>query len=160
MKLTKHERRTPLLAPLTADFAREAQALRNDFRRLLSEAFGTALPQPIGWAPSVEISETDDELIINAELPGMKRDDVKVEYDEGVLTLSGEKKEEKEEKEKNYYLFERSFGAFERSFTLPREVDPEKIRAEMRDGVLSVRLAKTPTAKAHGRTIAIEEAKT
>lgn len=100
-----------------------------------------------GWAPSVDISETDNEFIVSVELPGLEKDQIGVEYKDGILTLRGERKQEREVKEESYHRMERSYGAFHRSFTLPGSVDGEKISATMKNGVLEVRLPKKEAAK-------------
>jgi len=105
------------------------------------------------WSPSVNIVEHDDELRITAELPGMKRDDVQVEVTEGMLILRGEKKAEAEKRMGNARLMECKYGAFERSFTMPRSVDADQVRAEFADGLLTVRMPKTE--KAIGRKVEI-----
>jgi HSP20 family protein len=97
----------------------------------------------MGWSPSVNIVEQDGELRLTAELPGMKLDDVNVEITDGMLHLRGEKRVDVDEKKDNVRLVERRFGSFERSFTLPRSVDPEKVKAEFTDGVLTVHMPKT-----------------
>ena len=99
------------------------------------------------WAPLVDISEDDKEYLIKAELPEVKREDVKVTADEGTLTITGERKFEKEEKGKKYHRVERSYGSFVRNFSLPDDASPAKVSAEFKDGVLTVRLAKTEKAK-------------
>jgi HSP20 family protein len=99
------------------------------------------------WAPSVDIVETVEEFSIKAELPAIKREDVKVSVDGGVLRIEGERKREKEEKGKKYHRVERSYGSFLRTFTLPDNVDETNVRAEFKDGVLNVRLPKSEKAK-------------
>ena len=99
------------------------------------------------WAPSVDISETEAEYAIKAELPEVKKEDVKVTVEDGVLTLQGERKQEKEEKGKKYHRIERSYGRFVRSFTLPDSVDESKVKAEYTDGVLHLHLPKSEKAK-------------
>lgn len=99
------------------------------------------------WAPTVDISETDAEYAIKAELPEVKKEDVKVTVEDGVLTLQGERKQEKEEKGKKYHRIERSYGRFVRSFTLPDTVDESKVKAEYTDGVLHLHLPKSEKAK-------------
>ena len=94
------------------------------------------------WAPTVDISEDDHEYLIKAELPEVNKDDVKVAIENGVVTLRGERKFEKEEKNKKYHRIERSYGSFLRSFSLPEDAVPDKITADFRDGVLEVHLAK------------------
>ncbi len=99
------------------------------------------------WTPPVDIEETDKEYLIKAELPDIKKEDVKVETLDGVLTIEGERKHEKEEKGKKFYKVERSYGKFVRQFALPSEVDAAKIQAEFKDGMLNIHLPKTAVAK-------------
>jgi len=99
------------------------------------------------WTPPVDIEETDKEFVIKAELPDIKKEEVKVETLDGVLTIEGERKQEKEEKGKKFYKVERSYGKFVRQFALPAEVDAAKIQAEFKDGMLNVHLPKTAVAK-------------
>jgi HSP20 family protein len=99
------------------------------------------------WAPLVDISEDDHEYLIKAELPEVKKEDVKVTAEEGTLTIMGERKFEKEEKGKKYHRVERAYGSFGRSFSLPDDASPAKVRAEFKDGVLTVHLVKTEKAK-------------
>jgi HSP20 family protein len=99
------------------------------------------------WIPTVDISETDDEYLIKAEVPEIKKEDVKVTVEDGVLTLQGERRQEKEEKGKKFHRVERSYGSFVRSFTLPESVDENGVRAEYKDGVLSLHLPKTEQVK-------------
>jgi len=108
--------------------------------------------------PSVNVEETGDELVLTAELPGMSLDDIDLEVENNVLTLSGEKKEEREPDEnRKYHLWERTYGSFQRSFTLPRTVDPEKIDARFENGILHVHMPKQEQAK--GRRITIRREK-
>ena len=99
------------------------------------------------WSPQVDIIEDEKEYLIKADLPEMKKDDVKVTMENGVLCISGERKTEKEEKNKKYHRIERSFGSFERAFTLSEDADANKIAADFKDGVLRVHLPKSPAAK-------------
>ena len=99
------------------------------------------------WLPLVDITEDDKEYLIKAELPEVRKEDVKVTVESGVLTISGERKFEKEEKDKRYHRIERSYGNFTRSFNLPDEADDGKVSAEFKDGVLTVRLAKSEKAR-------------
>src|SRR5438128_10799028 len=94
------------------------------------------------WSPLVDISEDDKEYLIKAELPEVKKEDVKVTAEEGTLTIMGERKFEKEEKNKKYHRVERAYGSFGRSFSFPDDASPGKVRAEFKDGVLTVHLAK------------------
>jgi HSP20 family protein len=99
------------------------------------------------WAPSVDIIEDVKEWLVKADLPEVKKEDVKVTVENGVLTITGERKFEKEEKDKKYHRIERSYGNFLRSFTLPDETDGAKVSAEFKDGVLKVHLPKSEKAK-------------
>ncbi len=103
------------------------------------------------WAPSCDISETDTEYRIHAELPSVKKEDVKVTLDDGVLTIQGDRREEKEEKDEKFHRRELSYGHFLRRFTMPDDTDPAKVDATFKDGMLNVVIGKTkakaPTAK-------------
>ncbi|MBN2645281.1 MAG: Hsp20/alpha crystallin family protein [Desulfuromonadaceae bacterium] len=99
------------------------------------------------WSPRVDIAETDDQFIIKAEIPEVKKEDVKVTVENGVLLLHGERKQEKEEKGKTYHRIERHYGVFNRSFTLPETVSQKGIEASFKDGVLTITLKKQEKAK-------------
>ena len=99
------------------------------------------------WAPSVDIIEDDKEWLVKADLPEVRKEDVKVTVENGVLTITGERKIEKEEKDKKYHRIERSYGNFLRSFTLPDAADGAKVNAEFKEGVLKVHLPKSEKAK-------------
>jgi HSP20 family protein len=130
---------------------RELEEIQTRLNRFFSET----LPRRIDdegrffgdWAPAVDIQETEKEYLIKAELPEMKKEDVKVEMLDGVLTIEGEQKLEKEEKGKRFHKVERSYGRFVRQFGLPKEVDETKVMADFKDGVLNVHLPKIATAK-------------
>jgi HSP20 family protein len=99
------------------------------------------------WSPLVDIIEDDHEYLFQADLPEMKKDDVKVTFENGMLYISGERKTEKEEKKRKFHRLERFFGTFERTFTVPEDADATKIMAEFHDGVLRVHLPKRPMEK-------------
>lgn len=99
------------------------------------------------WAPAVDIAEQDDQYVVKIELPGVNKDDVKITLESNILTIRGEKKQEKENKEDNYHKMERSYGSFQRSFTLPATVKSDKIDASFKDGILTVSLPKAEEAK-------------
>ena len=111
-----------------------------------------------GMTPTIDVSETDKEMTVEAELPGVDEKDVDVTLSDNLLTIKGEKKQEKEEKKKDYHLTERSYGSFSRSMTLPFEADPNKIKATFKDGVLRITLPKPPEVKAKVKKIAIGKA--
>jgi HSP20 family protein len=132
---------------------REMEALRHGLGSLLDRS---PAQRPGGqeelmavaeWAPCVDISEDDTEYLIKAELPEVKKEDVKVTAEEGTLTIMGERKFEKEQKNKKYHRVERAYGRFGRSFSIPDDASPAKVSAEFKDGVLTVHLAKDAKAK-------------
>ncbi|MGD2063822.1 MAG: Hsp20/alpha crystallin family protein [Nitrospirota bacterium] len=100
-----------------------------------------------GYAPQVDVAETDTEVIVTAELPGMEEKDIDVALAHGNLALKGEKREEKESKERGYYRSERSYGSFARTIPLPCEVEEDKVSATFKKGVLTISLPKTPEAR-------------
>jgi HSP20 family protein len=99
------------------------------------------------WSPEVDISEDDRGYLLKADLPEMKKDDVRVTVEDGILCVSGERKTEKEDQKRKFHRTERSFGNFRRSFTLPEDADSTKVTAEFCDGVLKVHLPTTPIAR-------------
>jgi len=129
--------------------------MQRSLSRLLEEApFGRM--REFGeeeWAPSVDIYETDEALVVQAELPGIEKKDVKVEVKDGVLTISGERRYEKDVKEENIHRIERSYGKFVRSFSLPTNIDMDHVDATMKNGVLEIRLPKVESAKPKAITV-------
>lgn len=99
------------------------------------------------WTPALDVQETDGEYLIKADLPDVKKEDVHVEIEDGVLNLSGERRQEKDEKGRKFHRIERAYGRFERRMSLPMEVDAQKVAAEFKDGVLKVHLPKSPVAR-------------
>lgn len=99
------------------------------------------------WEPAVDIHEDEKAYIVRAELPDMKKEDVHVSLENGVLTMSGERKMEKEEKGRKYHRVERSYGSFLRSFALPEDIDPKKVNASYKDGLLTITVAKSEGTK-------------
>lgn len=102
---------------------------------------------PSGFVPAVDISEKDDEYVLEAELPGMKKEDIHIDLKDGILTISGDRKYEREETRDNYNRVERCYGSFSRSFTLPDHVKVDRIDAAYKDGILTVTLPKGEEAK-------------
>ena len=128
---------------------RELATIQTRLNRLFDDApdraaAGGSLTE---WAPAVDVTENEKDYIVKADLPELKKEDVKVELMEGILTIEGERKQEKEEKGKTFHRVERSYGKFIRRFALPTEIDPAKVEAEFKDGVLTVRLPKTDVPK-------------
>lgn len=99
------------------------------------------------WVPPVDVAEEGDRLVLRAELPGIKESDIEIEFENGMLTLKGERRFEDEKKERNYHRIERSYGRFVRSFNLPRSVDAEGIEASYEEGVLEITIPKREEAK-------------
>ena len=99
------------------------------------------------WAPAVDVQETEKEYIVKADLPDVRKEDVKVGIENGVLTLEGERKQEKEENNKKFHRVERVYGKFVRRLALPMEIDAQKVAAEFKDGVLNVKMPKIESAK-------------
>jgi HSP20 family protein len=126
----------------------------NRLQREMETLFGGGVTQDL-WAPAVDVEETPDHLEFRAELPGMNRSDIEVELEDGVLTIQGEKKEERRDETAQGLLYERRWGRFSRRFTLPRAVDANGITAHYADGVLTVRVPKAEEAK--GRKIEISD---
>lgn len=127
-----------------------------DFSRSMNRLFARSTPSTTGgreamiaadWAPAVDISETPEEYLVKAELPEVKKEDVKVKVEHGLLRIEGERKIEKEEKGKKLHRVERAYGSFVRTFALPDDVDEANVRAEVKDGVLAVHLMKSAKAK-------------
>jgi HSP20 family protein len=147
--------------PPTEEKTMNALTKWNPFRELeemqsrLSSLFGRTPMRGLGeeamtvseWIPLVDITEDEKEYLIKAELPEVKKEDVKVTVENGVLTITGERKFEKEEKGKKYHRIERAYGSFMRSFTLPEGAAGDKVSADFKDGVLKVHLPKSPEAK-------------
>jgi HSP20 family protein len=130
---------------------RELEDMQSRLNRLFGE---TPFPRPegegislSGWSPAVDVQESDTEYLIKADLPDVKKEDVKVELLEGTLTIEGERHQEKEEKGKKFHKIEREYGKFLRRFGVPSEVDASKVEAEFKNGVLNVHLPKSTTAK-------------
>jgi HSP20 family protein len=118
--------------------------------RFFEDAFTRMLSEPRAgrpWSPAVDIFETEDELVLKADVPEVELKDIDVHVENQTLTLSGERKFEKEDTSKGYHRIERGYGQFTRSFTLPQTVDTEKVAAEYHNGVLTVKLPKKAAAK-------------
>ena len=105
------------------------------------------------WNPAVDLYEKDDNFVIKAELPGVGKNDIGIDLKDGVLTLSGERSKDSEVNEDSYFRRERTYGKFQRAFSLPAEVDPDKIKAEFNDGVLVIEVPKPEKSKPKKITI-------
>jgi HSP20 family protein len=150
--IIKSLRRLKKMSIVRYDPFRELRSLQDDMNRL----FVTAFPRTFdneqmargSWNPSVDISENEQSIVLEAELPGMKSEDVELSIENNVVTIRGERKFEKKEEKDNYHRVERSYGSFTRSFTLPRTVTGEDAQAEFQNGLLKVTLPKREEAKA------------
>ena len=142
------------MAIVRYDPFRDLRTLQEEVNRLfstnLTRSFGDEGIGRGAWAPSVDIYENKDQIVLEAELPGMKQEDFDLSIENNVITLRGERRFEKSDESDNYHRVERSYGKFERSFTLPDKADGTKVNAEFKDGVLQVHLPKTekPATKA------------
>jgi HSP20 family protein len=140
---------------------RDLVTAQRDFDRLFREAFSSQLGETElstrSWAPPVDIYETEDAIILKAELPGVDPKDVEVRVEDNTLYLKGERKFEKEVKEQNYHRVERSYGSFARSFSLPNSISTDKVKAEFKDGLLTLTMPKREEAKP--KTIKIDVSK-
>ena len=130
------------------DPVRELDSLQGDMNRLFDRFFeGRGGNGNRRWIPAMDLVETEDHLVLRGDLPGVREDDVEIEIKDNVLTVSGERRAEGEEKSQGFYRVERSFGSFSRSLTLPRGVDADSIEAKFDNGVLEVRIPKPAEAK-------------
>ncbi len=130
------------------------------FNRLMPAGFARFAAagngKKVEWSPSADISETDKEYVIRAELPAVKKEDVQVTYDEGMITIKGERKQQKDEKNEKFHRVESFYGSFERSFSLPENANAETIRCESKDGILTVHIPKTEAVQHKPKQIAIQ----
>ena len=131
--------------------ARLNRLLTQPLARRLADDGGTLLAD---WAPAIDVQETDGEYLVKADLPEVKKEDVTVEMQNGMLSVRGERHQEKEEKGKKFHRIERAYGRFERRLAVPADVDAQKVAAEFKDGVLKVHLPKSATAKP--KTVAVK----
>ncbi len=137
---------------------REMPVLQNRFNRLFDDPFFRVgqMDDDAGmglWNPAVDLYEKDEHFMIKAELPGVDKKDIQIDLQDRILTLSGERTYDNEVKEENYYRRERSYGKFQRAFTLPADVDSDKIKAEFKDGVLQIEVPKPEEKKAKQVTV-------
>ncbi len=135
-----------------ATFPTDVFNMQREINRMFDSFFrgGTLDDGSLGtslWAPATDIAEHDDEYQVKVELPGVGKDDVKITMQDNILTIRGEKKQEKESKNSSYHRVERSYGSFQRSFTLPTRVKQDKIEAAYNDGILTITLPKAEETK-------------
>jgi HSP20 family protein len=138
---------------------RELNTIQNEMNRLFNTFFDTPAAPGNGpslsrrWIPAMDLVESDDDFVLRADLPGLNEDDVNIELEDNVLTISGERRAEHEERKEGYYRVERASGSFSRSLTLPEGVDPGRVRAQFDRGVLEVRIPKPEQRKPRKVTI-------
>ena len=140
---------------------RNVAALQDRINRIFDESFSRTADvnddiSMSAWKPSVDIYETDEAIILKAELPGIKKEDVSVEVKDNILTLRGERVEDKEIKEGSYFRKERCFGTFSRAFNLQHRVQPDKIKAKFKDGILEIEIPKPEEEKPKQITVNVE----
>jgi HSP20 family protein len=140
------------------DLASEFANMQREIDRMFDRFRGGALEddQTSLWLPAVDVVERDTDYAVKVELPGVNKEDVKITVQKDVLTIKGEKKQEQEKKGDNYHRLERSYGAFQRSFTLPSSVKSDKIEASYSNGVLTVTLPKVEEVKAEGIEVKVK----
>jgi len=141
------------------DPGREIDTLQVDMNRLFDSFFGrrdAGQSTTRNWVPAMDLAETEDQLVLRADLPGLGRDDIDIEVKDNVLTISGERKAEHERKGEGFHRVERSFGRFSRSLGLPRGIDAKRVTASFENGVLEVRMPKPEERKATRVEIATE----
>ncbi len=139
---------------------RELNTIQTEMNRLFNTFFDTpagghGLSAHRRWVPAMDLLETDESFVLRADLPGLSEGDVNIELEDNVLTVSGERKGEHEERKEGYYRVERSFGRFSRSLTLPDGVDADAVRANFEDGVLEVRIPKPEARKPRKVSISV-----
>lgn len=132
--------------------------VQNEIDRAFDEFFGRSASEVDGglWSPAVDMSEDNDNVYVSVEVPGMTKDSVKITLQDNLLTIRGEKKQETEQKGKNYHRMERSYGSFTRSFSLPTAIQADKIKASYKDGLLNITLPKAEEVKSKEIPVAIE----
>ena len=141
--------------------ARPMETIQREMNRLFDSFFGRGFDiEPFksiqGWEPAVDVTETDDAVVIKADLPGLEEKDIEVNLTGDMLTLKGEKRAEKEAKGENFYHVERTSGVFERSFRLPASVQQDKVSATFKNGVLTIDLPKAEESKSKSVRIKVE----
>jgi HSP20 family protein len=143
------------LAPFT-DFEGMRREMDRVWESFLEGGLRRRTEEAREWLPSLDVAETKNEIVVKAEVAGMDPKDIDISLSDGVLTIKGEKKQEKEEKEADYHLVERSYGSFTRLVQLPKEVQSDKISASYKDGILKITLPKSEEAKKKEIKIKVE----
>jgi HSP20 family protein len=153
------------MALIRWDPTREVNSLQSEMNRLFNTFFDNPVQAGSGpnlrrWVPAMDLVETDDHFVLRADLPGLTEDDVSIELEDNVLTISGERKSEHEEHKEGYHRVERAYGSFGRSLTLPEGVDADTVEASFDNGVLEVRIPKPEERKPRKVAITVGDKKT
>lgn len=135
---------------------KEFESLQNQIKKYFDDFPSFGFNYENTFSPRIDISEKDDKIIVEAEIPGVKKDDLKITLQDNILTIKGEKKKEDESKDNNFYRCERSYGSFSRSFTLPVEVSTDKVDAKFNDGMLKIELKKLEQKKVKEKLIELK----
>lgn len=135
---------------------RELETMHDRFQRFFDEFSNLGFPFNDNFYPRIDIAEDENNINVTAEIPGVKKDQIKITLQDNILTIEGEKKKEEEQKSRNFYRVERTYGSFKRSFTLPVEVDSDKVEAKFEDGTLNISLKKMEPKSKHKNEKLIE----
>ena len=135
---------------------KELESFENQIKKYFGDFPSFGMNFENSFSPRIDISEKDEKIFVEAEIPGVKKEDLKITLQDNILTIKGEKKKEEQCKDKNFYRAERSYGSFSRSFTLPAEVNTEKVDAKFNDGMLLVELQKAEPKKAKEKLIELK----
>jgi HSP20 family protein len=140
------------MLPILRHLSNSNRNVSNEIDRFFGDFWRSDFPifisdRDITWTPRMDVKESEDVYILHADLPGLKQDDVKITLHDRVLTVSGERKHEADKKDEKYHYMERTYGSFQRSFTLPSSINGAEIKAEYKDGVLNITLPKTEDSK-------------
>ncbi len=138
---------------------KELSSLREEIDKLFDSFFGRKslfAEKELSFSPSIDVEETENSFLIKAEVPGIKKEDIKVTIDEDGITISGERKKDKEEKGKTYHRIEMAYGKFKRYIPFPREVEPDKAKAKYKEGILHIEIPKSEKAKPKEVEIKVE----
>jgi HSP20 family protein len=137
----------------------EIKRLQKEMDDMFSSLFESREKEDVGWsmrAPLTDIEDKGDEIVLTADLPGMKKEDIEISVDEDTVSLKAERKNRQEQKENDYYFFERTYSGFRRSFALPHKVNPEKVSASYENGLLKVRMEKSAKEMESRKKVRIE----
>lgn len=135
---------------------RDIEKFQNRLQRYFNDFDSFGVSKNESFSPQIDISEEDDKIIVDAEIPGIKKEDIKITIQDNILTIKGEKKKVEEEKKKNFFRSERSYGTFQRCFTIPKQVSSDDIEANYENGILHIEMKKMEPKKPEERTIELK----